>query len=108
MNQRAFEASVLILGGAFAVFFFAIVFPPLLKSGDVIGAFAAGFVNPFASGYSTDVIVCALILLVWVIYEREQHGIRHGWVVIPLSFLPGVAVAFAVYLVLRTRQLSNE
>ena len=108
MNQRTFEVSVLLLGGAFAVFFFVIVFPPLLESGDVVGAFAAGFVNPFASGYSTDVIICALILLVWVIYERRQIGIRHGWVVIPLSFFPGVAVAFAVYLVLRNRQLSSE
>ncbi len=107
MAQRVFEASVLALGLAFTIFFFAIVFPPLLASGDVVGAFAAGFVNPFASGYSTDVIMCALILIVWMIYERQQFGIRHGWVILPLSFFPGVALAFAVYLVLRSRQISK-
>ncbi len=108
MSKSTFEFCVLMLGALFAACFCVIVVPPLLASGDVIGAFAAGFVNPYSTGYSIDAIICAFILMVWVIYERKQLGIRHGWIAIPLSFLPGVAVAFAVYLVIRSRQLAHD
>jgi Terpene cyclase DEP1 len=106
MKLSTFEILVLALGASFAIGFCVIVVPPLLQSGDVVGAFAAGFVNPYASGYSLDTIICGLILLVWALHERSALGIRHGWVVLPLACLPGVATAFAVYLVMRTRQLA--
>lgn len=104
MKRSTFEGGLLLLGAGFAVFFFVYVLPPAWQSGDLVGVFAAGFVNPFAAGYSTDVIVCALILWLWVFYEAALFGVRHGWIVIPLSLFPGVAVALAVYLVLRSRQ----
>jgi hypothetical protein len=91
---------------AFAVAFCVVVVPPLLESGDIISAFAAGFVNPYASGYSLDTILCGLILFVWVAYERAASGIKHGWVAFPLAIAPGVATAFAVYLIIRSRQVS--
>ena len=106
MSKSIFESVVAGLGAAFAVLFAIIVVPPLLQSGDVFGAFAAGFVNPFSTGYSLDVILCALILFAWIIYERKAAGIKHGWIAIPLSFVPGVATGFAFYLVLRSRQLA--
>ncbi|HAE25773.1 MULTISPECIES: DUF2834 domain-containing protein [Hyphomonas] len=106
MSKTIFEASVLLVGAAFTIAFGVIVVPALIESGDIAGAFAAGFVNPFASGYSLDTILCAVILVVWVLHERSALGIRHGWVAIPLSIIPGVAPAFAVYLVIRSRQLS--
>ena len=108
MSTSVFERLVLTLGVLFALAFMVIVVPPLVQSGDVFGAFAAGFVNPYSSGYSLDVILCALILFVWILYERKSRGIKHGWIAIPLSFVPGVATGFAVYLVLRSRQLENE
>lgn len=106
MSKSIFESVIAGLGATFAVLFAIIVVPPLLQSGDIVGAFAAGFVNPFSTGYSLDVILCALILFVWVIYERRAAGIKHGWIAIPLSFVPGVATGFAFYLVLRSRQLA--
>ena len=106
MSKTTFEASVLLVGAAFTIAFGVIVVPALIESGDIAGAFAAGFVNPFASGYSLDTILCAVILMVWVLYERSSLGIRHGWGAIPLSIIPGVAPAFAIYLVIRSRQLS--
>lgn len=106
MTRNQFEIVVMGLGALFTVCFIVFVVPPLLESGDVIGAFAAGFVNPYSTGYSIDVFVCAFILMVWALYEARTLGIRHGWVVFPLSFMPGVATAFAVYLVLRSRQLA--
>ncbi len=108
MSTSVFERLVLTLGILFALAFMIIVVPPLVQSGDVFGAFAAGFVNPYSSGYSLDVILCALILFVWIFYERKSRGIKHGWIAIPLSFVPGVATGFAVYLVLRSRQLEKE
>ena len=108
MSKTVFEVLVIGLGAVFTIAFCVIVVPPLLESGDVLGAFAAGFVNPFSSGYSLDVIVCAFILIAWVLYERSALGIKHGWIAIPLSFVPGVATAFAFYLLLRTRQLDRS
>lgn len=108
MTQSTFERLVLTLGILFALAFAIIVVPPLWASGDIFGAFAAGFVNPFSSGYSLDVIICAMILIVWIVYERQSRGIKHGWIAIPLCFVPGVATGFAVYLVLRSRQLERE
>ena len=66
MSTSVFERLVLTLGVLFALAFMVIVVPPLVQSGDVFGAFAAGFVNPYSSGYSLDVILCALILFVWI------------------------------------------
>jgi len=92
----------------FVIFFSASVVPALIKDFDVLGAFAAGFVNPYSSGYSADVIACWLILVVWVIYEKTKLNIQHGWVCVLLGIVPGVAVGFAAYLILRLRQLPFE
>lgn len=108
MSRTAFEATVLLLALAFAAFFLVTVLPPALAAGDIVGAFAAGFVNPYAAGYSTDVIISAFILFAWIAYERSHLGIRHGWIAVPLSLVPGVAVGFAVYLVIRSRQLARR
>lgn len=108
MSKSLFEVLVVALGAAFAVAFGVIVVPALLETGDIPGAFAAGFVNPFSSGYSLDVIICAVILFVWIIYERKSLGIKYGWIAIPLSFAPGVATGFAAYLIIRTRQIERD
>ncbi|MFC3301334.1 DUF2834 domain-containing protein [Parvularcula lutaonensis] len=105
--MAAFRGLIAALGAAFTLFFLIYVLPPALESGDIVGAFAAGFVNPFAAGYSLDTIICGLILIVWILYERSSLGIRHGWVFIPVAFVPGVATAFAGYLLLRMAQLEK-
>lgn len=107
MSRFVFEALIFVFGLTFTIAFFVIVVPPLLQSGDVIGAFAAGFVNPFSSGYSLDVILCALILVTWIIHERTVLGVKHGWIAIVLSIAPGVATGLAIYLLLRSRQLND-
>lgn len=103
MNRKIFTALMVVFGCGFALAFSAIVIPPLMESGDIIGAFAAGFVNPYSTGYSLDAIFCAFILSAWVLYERTTTNVRHGWIAIPLCFVPGVATAFAIYLLLRLR-----
>ncbi|MEL7490664.1 MAG: DUF2834 domain-containing protein [Pseudomonadota bacterium] len=104
MNERLFTLITIMLGAAFALAFVWIVIPPLIASGDAISAFAAGFVNPYSTGYSLDAIFCGLILTVWVLFERRPYG----WIAIPLCLIPGVATAFAVYLLIRLNTPNPE
>ncbi len=105
MSHKAFEASMVAVAVLFTGIFAIVVIPALLQDGDVLGAFAAGFVNPYSSGYSSDVILCWLALAIWVAYERVQFAIRYGWICLVLGIVPGVAVGLPLYIVLRARQI---
>lgn len=107
MSLGTFRTLLVLLGGAFAVAFCIIVVPPLLASGDIVGAALGGFVNPYASGYSLDTILCWCVLAVWVLHERQTLGMRGGWIALLLGLVPGVATGFAYYLFVRTRQLKT-
>jgi uncharacterized membrane protein YfcA len=107
MNERLFRVTLIAVAAVFTAAFGWLIIPPLMANPDVVGAFAAGFVNPYASGYSADVVACWAILCAWVLHERRAHGVRHGLWCLALGVVPGVAVGFAVYLLLRTRQLNR-
>jgi len=108
MAETIFKTIIIAATLVFLAVFAFVVTPPLLENPDVVGAFAAGFVNPYSSGYSTDVLACWVILSAWIIYERQTLGIRHGWLCIVLGLIPGVALGFALYLLMRMRQLGKE
>ncbi|SIN84127.1 Protein of unknown function [Parasphingorhabdus marina DSM 22363] len=108
MSRPLFKATIIAAAAIFLAVFCLVVLPPVLVSGDVAGAFAAGFVNPYASGYSTDVLACWVILAAWIAYEARSLGIRHGWICALLGIIPGVAVGFALYLLLRMRQMNER
>jgi len=101
VSPTLFKTLVIAVGASFALAFTWVVVPPLVASGDIIGGFAAGFVNPYASGYALDTIACWCVLAVWVAYERSRYDVRHGWLALALGVAPGVATGFALYLVLR-------
>jgi hypothetical protein len=103
MNERAFRVSVLTVALAFTGLFCAIVIPALVEDLDIVGAFAAGFVNPYSSGYSADVIACWVILALWIAHESNRVPARYGIAALLLGVIPGVAVGFAAYLLLRSR-----
>jgi hypothetical protein len=105
MSERVFQFSIAAVALVFAALFCLMVVPALIQDGDIVGAFAAGFVNPYASGYSSDVVACWAILALWVVFEARTRSVRHGWVCLVLGVIPGVAVGFAGYLLLRSRQL---
>ena len=107
MTKTIFQAMIIAAAGVFLAIFLFIVTPPVLESGDIVGAFAAGFVNPYATGYSSDVLACWVILAAWIAYEAKTLNIRNGWVCALLGIVPGVAVGFALYLLLRMRQLNE-
>tara|TARA_R110002020_G_scaffold117330_1_gene268109 strand:+ start:4240 stop:4572 length:333 start_codon:yes stop_codon:yes gene_type:complete len=108
MSEMLFKATITIAAAVFLSIFTLLVIPPLLADPDIAGAFAAGFVNPYASGYSSDVLACWAILAAWIVYEAKALQIRHGWICILLAIIPGVAVGFALYLLLRLRQLKGR
>lgn len=75
MSRKAFRILLYCAALLFTLYFSVVVVPPLIRNPDILGAFAAGFVNPYASGYSTDVIVCWFVLCMWVIYEASALSI---------------------------------
>ena len=108
MNETLFKALILAIGLAFCGVFFVVVIPPLIEHPDVMGAFAAGFVNPYATGYSIDVILCWFALAIWVVHEASTYGVCHGWLCLLLGLVPGVAVGFCLYLIIRSNQLKQS
>ena len=107
MSDSAFRISLYLCGSLFTAIFAIVVVPPLISNPDVFAAFAAGFVNPYSSGYSADVLVCWAILIFWVIRERRAYSVKNGWVCLLLGVVPGVAVGFAGYLLLRQGQIKH-
>ena len=107
MAEKFFRFSLVTVSLGFMAYFGVVVVPPLLESRDVLGAFAAGFANPYSSGYSADVVACWLVLVAWVVYEARTLSIRHGWICLVLGIVPGVVVGLAAYLLLRAGQVSG-
>lgn len=105
MNETSFKFTIIAAAAGFTALFAYWCVPPLIAKPDVIGAFAAGFVNPYASGYAADTLACWVILTAWIAYEAKAKNVRHGWVFVLLAMVPGVAVGFAGYLLMRHRQL---
>lgn len=105
MNKPVFKAVIIAAATVFTAIFCWLCIPALIDNPDIVGAFAAGFVNPYSSGYSADVLACWVILAAWIAFEARTLGVRHGWVCVLLGAIPGVAVGFALYLLIRMRQL---
>lgn len=108
MTTRSYHIAIIASAAVFLAVFLAYTLPEAIAINDPIQAFAAGFVNPFAAGYSTDVIMCWFILLFWILHEQKTLGIRHGWVCYVLGIVPGVAVGFALYLIVREKQIKTS
>ena len=107
-NEIWFKGAIVAAAAIFLLVFALVVVPPLVAEPDIAGAFAAGFVNPYASGFSADVLACWVILAAWIAYEARALDIRHGWICALLGIIPGVAVGLALYLLLRMRQLKGR
>ncbi len=105
MNERQFRVVIIAVAVGFTVLFSVVVVPPLIDNPDILGAFAAGFVNPYSSGYPADVVACWLILAAWVVFEGRSKDVKHGWVCLVIGVVPGVAVGVAAYLLIRARQI---
>jgi len=106
VTETNFKRAILIFAGIFLAVFLVYTLPAAIELNDIFQSFAAGFVNPLATGYSVDVIASGFILISWILYEAKNDGIRFGWICILLCLVPGVAVGFTAYLLLRQKQLN--
>ena len=84
VSEKLFCRLLLLVALSFSAVFAVLIIPPLLANPDIIAAAAGGFVNPFAAGYATDVILCWVVLAIWVIFERQRYQIRGGWLALLL------------------------
>jgi hypothetical protein len=107
MNDKSYKLALVLVAIGFSLVFCVVVVPPLIENPDVLGAFAAGFVNPYAAGYSSDVLFCWAVLAVLVVYESKVLSVKHGWVCLALGIVPGVAVGFALYFLIRHPQITQ-
>lgn len=108
MNKKTFKYLQSLVAIGFSLVFCFVVIPPLLANPDIIGAFAAGFVNPYATGYSLDVFFCWAALAILVIYDAKVLSVKYGWACLLLGIVPGVAVGLSLYFILRTNQLIQK
>ncbi|GAB5498798.1 MAG: hypothetical protein PsegKO_11090 [Pseudohongiellaceae bacterium] len=107
MNDKFYKAALALIAIGFSLVFSIVVVPPLIENPDVPGALAAGFVNPYAAGYSADVLFCWAALAVLIIYERKALSVKYGWVCLLLGLVPGVAVGMTVYFLIRHSQIKQ-
>lgn len=107
MSEKVFKYSLILTAVLFVVIFGIVVVPAFFSNPDIVNFFISGFVNPYASGYSTDVILCWVVLCIWVVYEASNRSVKYGWVCLALGVVPGVAVGFALYLVIRHGQVND-
>jgi Terpene cyclase DEP1 len=98
---------LLTIAAGFTVYFVAQVLPGALLVGHPSQWLTNGYVNPVSSGYTTDTLCCWLILAVWIVDDARRRGVRRGWIALLLAAVPGVAVGFALYLLMRQSQLQR-
>ena len=100
-----YHSIIVVIAGVFTAYFLTVIIPELLVDKDIIGAFLAGFVNPYATGYSLDVFACWLFLLAWVVHERGTLKVQNGWMALILGIVPGVIVGLVAYTIIRRGQV---
>ena len=60
----------------FYPYIFLLLVSALIADFYITSEFAAGFVIPYASGYSADVILYWVALVIWVTYEAKVYSVR--------------------------------
>jgi len=105
MNEQNFKRAIISSTVIFMLILLFYTLPAVIDTGDIVVATLAGFVNPIAAGYSTDVITCWFILSFWIWFESKQYGVKRGWICILSGIIPGVAFGFCLYLIIRHKQL---
>ena len=109
MPETRFDWILIAIAAAFVVALTAIVVPTFVDDGlDIVHAIDEAFVNPYASGFATDIVFTYLILFAWVVYEANYRDVQHGWVALVLGFLIGVAVGLAAYLLIRHKEIGPQ
>ena len=65
------------------------------------------FANPASSSAAVDVLVVALVVCLFIVVEGRRLGMRHAWLLVPLSVLVAVAFTFPLFLAWRELHLAR-
>jgi len=74
---------------------------------DLTAFVAGGFANDAAGSLAADVIVAAVVFLLWIRPEARRLGMRFWWLYGVLTVTVAFAFAFPFFLCMRERRLSG-
>ena len=66
------------------------------------------FANRISAFFALDVVISAIVLIVFVIAERRRLGVRLVWLPIVAVALVGVSLGFPIFLFLRQLELDRR
>jgi hypothetical protein len=83
--------------------------PWILKHGLNLGLFLGEvFANRVGAFFALDVMISAIVLIIFVFVESRRLGMRGAWVPVAGTLLVGVSVGFPLFLYLREVQLAHD
>jgi hypothetical protein len=65
------------------------------------------FANGVSGAFAIDLIITAVVVCCFIVYEGRQRGMRHLWAPILGTFLVGVSLGLPLFLYLRERTLDG-
>ncbi|WP_316432044.1 DUF2834 domain-containing protein [Leptolyngbya sp. NK1-12] len=63
------------------------------------------FATPISSAFGLDVVISAIVLLIFIVAEGTRLGMKRLWIYIASTFLIGVSLGLPLFLLMRQRQL---
>lgn len=70
---------------------------------DLPAFFAELFSTRIGAFFGWDVIVSAIVLILFVVVQSRRDGVRLGWLAIPATLIVGVSCGLPLFLALRER-----
>ena len=59
------------------------------------------FGNGAAAGFAVDVLISAVVFLVWSYNDSKKLNLRRWWILLPATFLVGLSLALPLYFYMR-------
>jgi hypothetical protein len=66
------------------------------------------FVNRISAFFGMDVLVSAIVLIVFTRVESRRLGVRRRWIPVLATLLVGVSLGLPLFLYMREQQLESE
>tara|TARA_Y100001968_G_scaffold86637_1_gene77642 strand:- start:45 stop:392 length:348 start_codon:yes stop_codon:yes gene_type:complete len=66
------------------------------------------WVNPISRFFALDVVISALVLTVFIVYESQRLAIRNKWIALLATFSIGVSSGLPLFLYLRQQTLDEQ
>jgi hypothetical protein len=71
---------------------------------DIVGFFAAGFVNSASSSLTLDVLIAAATGMVFFVVEGRRAGMKHLWIYLVLTTFVAFSFSLGLFLFMRARK----